>query len=64
MLVILTLLGAIFGYEFQEYIVIISTSLIGSYITVRALSIIFGGFPNELQFNVKINAHVLDSLPW
>lgn len=64
MLVILTILGAIFGYEFQEYIVIVSTSLIGSYITVRALSIIFGGFPNELQFNVNINAHVLDSLPW
>jgi len=47
MLLFFTVLGAIMAYEFKDHIIIVSTSFIGSYITVRSLSLIFGGFPNE-----------------
>ena len=42
-------MGAIVGYEIKYYLQIIVSSLIGSYLIVRAFSIIFGGFPNEFQ---------------
>ena len=42
------LLGAILAFEFKDYMVIIATSFIGSYILVRSISIPIGGFPNEL----------------
>lgn len=52
-------LGAILGNEFKDHIIIISTSLIGSYITVRTISVIFGNFPNELTFNAEFNINSL-----
>lgn len=63
-LFIMTLIGAILGYEFSTYIIIISTSLLGSYITVRTLSVIFGGFPNEYELNRDLQTQTLDSIPW
>lgn len=43
---------------------IVSTSLIGSYIIVRTISLVFGGFPNELNFNTNISTNTLTTLPW
>lgn len=57
-LAIFILIGAITAYEFENQIVIVATSLIGSYITVRTYSIIFGGFPNELSLNQNIFNHL------
>ena len=51
MLFVFTITGAILGYELKPYIIIVSTSFIGSYITVWSFSLIFGGFPNEFEFN-------------
>jgi hypothetical protein len=60
-IVVFTILGAVLGYEFKDHIVILSTSFIGSYLTVRSLSIIFGGFPNEFEINTRIkNRSILD----
>lgn len=47
LLVIFTILGSVLAYEFNNHIIIVSTSFIGSYITIRSLSVLFGGFPNE-----------------
>lgn len=52
------------GYEFQRDIMIVSTSLIGSYMIVRTASLVFGGFPNELNFNRNISTKTLYSMPW
>lgn len=64
MLVVFTIIGGILGFEFQNLIVIIATSFIGSYITVRSLSLIFGGFPNEFDLTRKLQTGVLTGLPW
>lgn len=51
-LVVLSLLFCvIFGYltfKAHDHIIIVSTSLNGSYMIIRPISWIFGGFPNEL----------------
>lgn len=52
------------AFEFKDYIIIVSTSFIGSYVTVRSFSLIFGGFPNEFQLNLNINTQTLSSFPW
>jgi hypothetical protein len=40
------LLFGIFGYFYPEKNVLLGTSLIGCYFTVRAAGLIFSGFPN------------------
>ena len=42
------------GYEFKQYVVIVATSFIGSYLTVRSISILLGGFPNEFEINSRM----------
>ena len=34
-------------FKYSEEVIIVSTSLTGSYMVVRPFSWIFGGFPNE-----------------
>lgn len=63
-LFIFAVLGAIVGNEFKDHIIILSTSLIGSYITVRTISVIFGKFPNELTFNAEFNIDALKEYSW
>lgn len=55
MLFVFTCLGAILAYEFKDHIIILTTSLIGSYLTVRSISLLLGGFPNEFELNKNIN---------
>lgn len=60
----MTLAGGILGFEFQYLITSVATAFIGSYITVRSLSLIFGGFPNELELSQQLQTGVYSSLPW
>jgi len=41
------ILGVLFGLYMAKHMVIISTSLIGSYMLVKGPSFVIGGFPNE-----------------
>jgi hypothetical protein len=45
--------GAISGYEYQDIILILSCGISGAYLTVRGLSVFFGGFPNEFELATK-----------
>lgn len=63
-LFIFAILGAMIGNEYKDHIIILSTSLIGSYITIRTISIIFGNFPNELTFNAEFNIDALTHYSW
>ena len=45
--------GAIAGYEFQDIILILSCGISGAYLTIRGLSVFFGGFPNEFELATK-----------
>ena len=63
-IVIFTIIGAILGYEFKEYVVIVATSFIGSYITVRSFSILLGGFPNEFEINLRMKTRSTLSFGW
>ena len=58
------ILGGILGYEFKDIIVILATSLIGSYLTIRSISVIFGGFVNEFEMNTWIKTGTVPSIPW
>jgi hypothetical protein len=52
LLITLGVLGVGFGVlalVFYKHVIIIATSLIGSYCFVRSLSLVIGGFPNEIQ---------------
>ena len=63
-LFIFAALGAVVGSEYKDHIIILSTSLIGSYITVRTISVIFGKFPNELTFNAEFNINSMNGYSW
>ena len=64
MLVVFTIVGGVLGFEFQHLIVSIATSFIGSYITIRSISVIFGGFPNELDLSQRLQTGVYSGLAW
>ena len=57
-----SILGAIAGYELQGIIVSIATSFIGSYLTIRSLSVLFGGFPNEFDLGHRLQTGVYDGI--
>ena len=41
------IVGAVIGYFFMKVLFILATSTVGSYLFVRGISFIFGGFPSE-----------------
>jgi hypothetical protein len=51
-------------FKYADVIVILSTSITGSYMLVRPVSWIFGGYPNELLLQELYESGNLDSLPW
>lgn len=63
LIVYFCVLGGILGYEFKDIIVILATSLIGSYITVRSISVIFGGFVNEFEINTWMKTGAMPTVP-
>jgi len=57
LLITLGVLGIGFGVlalVFYKHVIIVATSLIGSYCFVRSLSLVIGGFPNEIQLIKQI----------
>ena len=58
-LFIFSFAGALAGRIYRNIILIISTSIVGSYITIRSISLIFGGFPSETTFNRDFNLNSL-----
>jgi len=54
----LALVCGVIGYKIFDLAIIIATSFIGSYLVARAVSLVFGGFPNpyllmkELQYGI------------
>ena len=59
-----TLLGAVLAYEFKDVVVIAATSFVGAYVTVRAVSLVLGGFVNEFELNTWLQTGVMADLPW
>jgi len=51
---VLGLGGGILALVFYKHVIIIATSLIGCYAFVRALSLVIGSFPNEIQIIKQI----------
>jgi hypothetical protein len=50
--VLIVIFVALFGwlaYRYFNYVLIFSTSILGSYFFVRGISLIFGGYPNEFD---------------
>jgi len=56
---VLALIGAGLAYVLHDHILIISTSLCGAYGAVRAVSVIFGGYPNEFTIASEIEDHTI-----
>jgi len=54
------ILGAILAMLLTNSIVIISTSLLGSYLFFRGLSMFFGGFPTEVEVYNQIKTDTAD----
>lgn len=62
---VLGLLGGLLSLKFYKHVVIVSTSLGGSYAFVRALSLVIGGFPNEIKLINEIQLQNYDfSVEW
>lgn len=49
------MIGVCLAYYFSENIVILSTSFIGSYLFIRGISMIFGGYPSEMELYNEIS---------
>lgn len=55
-----------FGFAFimSNYIIIISTAILGGYFTIRGISAFAGNFPNEFTIVQELQNGALESLPW
>lgn len=51
-------------FKFSRLVIIMSTSLCGSYMMVRPLSWLLGGFPNEFTLYLLIEKGEIETLPW
>jgi hypothetical protein len=49
LIVIFVVLFGWLAYRYFNYVLIFSTSIIGSYFFIRGISLIFGGYPNEVD---------------
>lgn len=41
-------------FKYSEEVIVMSTSLVGSYMVIRPISWIFGGFPNEFTLYLMV----------
>ena len=55
---------AIINYFYKTTITILSTSITGSYMTVRGISFILGGFPSEMLIYDLIKRQEFEKIPW
>jgi hypothetical protein len=48
-IVVFIILGFLFAYFLEKHLIITATTFIGSYLTIRAASLVIGGFPSESE---------------
>jgi hypothetical protein len=54
------ILAFIIAFKVEKFVMIISTSFIGSYFIVRGISMYAGGFPNETQLHTMVRDGLVD----
>lgn len=64
LMVIFGALGAVLASWKWKIVCILSTSIIGGYLTIRGFSIFFGYYPDELSIVKKIQYKELDGVGW
>lgn len=62
--IIFTIPFALLTFKYRNEVIIASSSLLGSYLVVRPISWIFGGFPNEFLLYHSIETNQMDKIPW
>lgn len=65
--VLMGVLGLAFGvcsFFWYNYVVILCTSILGSYLFVRGIGMMAGGYPNEFTIYQRISAGDIGSVPW
>jgi hypothetical protein len=58
----LALVGAVLGFFLFNPVIIIGTSFIGSFLTMRGISLYAGGFPNEYVLITQIKNGAVDNI--
>ena len=64
MIAVFALIFGIIALKFLKLVIIVGTSFIGSYLTVRGISFYLGGYPNEFQMYNDIQVGDLDNVPY
>lgn len=64
MMVLFAAIGAVLSTWKWKIICVLSTSILGGYVTVRGLSIFIGYYPDELTIAKKIQYKELDGVGW
>lgn len=54
------ILAFIIAFKVEKFVLIISTSFIGSYFIIRGISMYAGGFPNETQLHTMVRDGLVD----
>ena len=55
-------IGCVYSFKSPDWAMIVSTSLIGSYLTVRSITLIAGEYPNELTAPQQLKAGIIDGI--
>jgi len=63
MIVVFGVVLGVLSFLWFDYIVIITTSILGSYMLIRGLSFLAGGYPNEFTVYEQIKAGDIDAVP-
>lgn len=56
--------GGIIALCLEDHAIIIGTSVLGSYLIVRGLSLVIGGYPNEFTVYDEIDRGIKSSFSW
>jgi len=62
-LIAMGIVGGVLGFVLYNHALIISTSIIGSYLFIRGISLYAGGFPNEMLIIEQIKNGQLQDFP-
>ena len=63
MILAFAIILALLSFIFFDLIIIFSTSLLGSYLVMRGISFVVGGYINEFELYERIKTHELDKVP-
>ena len=67
LIALFTLIVGYLAYRYYAYVLIMSSSILGSYFLIRGISLIFGGYPNETDLfrTMKYGTHShYVKIPW